>query len=311
MKIDRLEGGALLCAAALLAAGLLRIEGASAQADAETSDLAGTLTFDFVNWIRHETEAIVDLTLPEGGFRRSASGKHGWRHPDGDLLRLEGCGNYVNRLVIDRADGRSEIVSPCSSEIRTVGGKPQFEFSRLSPDKKRIAAELKFYYNSAWQYTVVVLEEGAIVAYFEGHAAPAWLPDGRLLITGNGLYVTSVEGSPERLDDGWLGFGVNNPDVSPDGKIIVFEWNERLWIMDTEGREHKELVSGPNQYRFPTWSPDGNYVAFLATGGSTHSEVDRAVHFIDIRKGEFERIDVSRFGGTLNHVPFGPISWTR
>ena len=150
-----------------------------------------------------------------------------------------------------------------------------------------------------------------MIAHFDGHGSPAWLPDGRLIITGDGLYVTTVEGTPKRIDDGWLGLGVNNPDVSPDGKILVFEYNERLWKMDVEGKEHKEIVSGPMKYRFPAWSPDGNYVAFLAIAGSAHSEVDRAIHVLDIRKGELERIDISAFGGPLDHVPFGPFSWTR
>ena len=316
---------ALLGIAALLAAGVLQMISAavigakhgsafaqySDETTSDTSDLVGRLTFDFVNWIRHETEAIVDITLPKVEFRRSASGTSGWRHPDGDLVRLQGCGNYVNRLVVDWTDGRSDVVSPCSSEIKTVStGKPKFEFSRLSPDKKRIAAELKYYVSRNWHYSVVVLEAGEIIAAFDGHASPTWLPDGRLVLTGNGLYVTAVDGKPERIDDGWLGVGVNNPDVSPDGEILVFEWNERLWVMDVEGREHKELVSGPMQYRFPVWSPDGHYVAFLAVAGNSHSEVDRAVHLIDVRKGEIERIDLSAYGGTLNHVPFGPLSWT-
>ena len=293
-----------------IAIGMLCISGITAAEDAE-SGATGRITFDFVNWIRHETEAVVDVTLPTVEFRRSATGKYGWRHPDGDLIRLQGCGNYVNRLVVDWSDGRTEVVSPCSSEIETANfGKPQFEFSQLSPDKTMIAAELKQYVDRSWRYTVVVLEAGEIIAYFNNHAAPTWLPDGRLILTGDGLYVTAVQGTPKRIDDGWLGIGVNNPDVSPDGKILVFEWNERLWVMDVLGTEHKELVAGPMQYRFPVWSPDGHFVAFLAVAGASHSQVDRALHLIDVRKGELRRIDLSRFGGRLNHVPYGPLSWT-
>lgn len=274
--------------------------------------LKGRLTFDFVNWIRHETEAIVDVTLPETEFRRSASGKFGWRHPEGDLIRTEGCGRYVNRLVLERAKGGSEIVSACSSEIKTISaGKARFEFARLSPDKQRIAAELKFYVNSRTHYSVLVLEKGKIIAHFDGFVSPTWLPDGRLILSGNGLYVTSVDGTPSRIDDGWLGAGVYNPDVSPDGEIVAFEYNERIWVMDVEGNERKELVWGPMQYRFPAWSPDGNYLAFLAVAGNAHSEVDRALHILNVRNGKFERIDISAFGGPLNHVPFGPLSWTR
>ena len=244
-------------------------------------------------------------------FRRSASGKYGWRHPDGDLVRLEGCGRFVNRLVIDRANGRSDVISPCSSEIEAVNaGKPMFEFSQLSPTKEHVAAELKYYADSGWRYSVVVLKEGAIIAVFNNYASPTWLPDGRIVLTGDGLYVTDIDGTPSRIDDGWLGVGVNNPNVSPNGEILVFEWNERLWVMDIAGTEHKELVAGPNQYRFPVWSPDGHYVAYLAVAGAGHSQVDRAIHLIDVREGKLSRIDLSAYGGALNHVPFGPLSWT-
>lgn len=280
------------------------------QANAD-SDLSGRITFDLVNWIRHETEAIVDVALPDGDLRRTASGKYGWRHPSGDLVYLEGCGAYINRIVIERAAGGRDIVSPCSSEIPAVGsGKPKFEFARLSPDKRYVAAEAKIYVSPSYRYGVAVFEAGKLVATFDGHSSPTWMPDGRLLMSGDGLYVTEVNGKPERLDDGWLGYGVVNPDVSPDGQIVVFEWKEQLWIMDSDGKEYKELVSGPAQYRFPAWSPNGFFVAFLAVTGSSHSEVDRALHFIDIRKGELHRVDLSRFGGKLNHVPFGPLSWT-
>ena len=301
------------CAALAALAFVLTNAVAGAQQTDETdrSDLSGRLTFDFVNWITHDTEAIVDVALPNVDFRRSASGKYGWRHPGGDLLRLEGCGNYVNRLVIDRATGHSDVISPCSSEIKTISaGKPQFEFSRLSPDKQLVAAELKYYARSSWQYSVVVLKDGEIIASFDNHASPTWLPDGRLVLSGDGLYVTEIHGTPKRIDDGWLGIGVNNPDLSPDGKILVFEWNERLWVMDIEGTEHKELIAGPNQYRFPVWSPDGNYVAYLAVAGASHSQVDRGIHLIDVREGKLDRIDLSAYGGKLNHVPFGPLSWT-
>jgi len=275
------------------------------------TDIKGRLTFDFVNWISDNTEAIVNVQLPGVDFRRVASGKYGWRHADGHLIYNEGCGVRINRLVVEWADGGREVVSPCSSEIPAAGYiDPRFEFARLSPDKRYVAAEVKVYVEDSWRYGVVVFEKGQQIAVYDGYSSPSWMPDGRLVLSGDGLYVMDVGDDPERLDDGWLGYGVINADVSPNGEIIVFEWKQQLWIMDTEGKEYKELVTGPASYRFPSWSPDGNYVAFLATTGSRYSEVDRAIHFIDIREGELHRIDLRRFGGNLNHVPFGPISWT-
>ena len=307
--LDRRRSTALLLAFTLIGAGFSCT--GDTDEPAGTAQLQGRLTFDFVNWIRHETEAIVDISLPGVEFRRSASGRFGWRHPNGDLIRTLGCGSYVNRLVVERAGGGSEILSPCSSEIRTASaGKPLFGFARLSPDGKRIAAELKYYVSPGWRYSVVVLESGEIVASFDGFVSPAWLPDGRLIFAGDGLYVSPVDGTPARIDDGWLGVGVVNPDVSPDGRTVVFEYNERLWTMNIDGKERRELVAGPMQYRFPAWSPDGQRIAFIAIAGSAHSEVERAIHILDVKSGEFERVDTREFGGPLSHVPFGPLSWT-
>jgi len=48
----------------------------------------------------------------------------------------------------------------------------------------------------------------------------------------------------------------------------------------------------------------------MSATGANHSEVNRVLSVIDIRTGEFQHFDVSAYGGTLNHVPFGPLSWT-
>ena len=280
--------------------------------DRSAPDLQGRVTFDFVNWITDQTVVIADVSVADGEFRRAATGQYGWRHPDGTLVFTQGCGTRVNRLVVAEGHSAATVVSPCSSEIETVSaGNPRFEFARLSPDKQRVAAELRYYYGDGWRYATVVVEGGEVVTHFDGFVAPAWTPDGRLLLAGDGIWITDVPGTPTRVDDGWLGVGVNNMDLNPDGDILVFEWSQRLWVMDIDGTEYKELVSGPKMYRFPAWSPDGHYVAFLSMTGFSNSEVDRAIRIIDTRVGEFHSIDLSPYQGNLGHRPFGPLSWTR
>ena len=174
-------------------------------------------------------------------------------------------------------------------------------------------AEMRYYLIDAdrYAYSTVVLENSEIVAVFDGFFAPEWLPDGRLLLAGEGIFVTRVDGTPTRLDDGTLSASVNNLDLHPDGEMIVFEWNQQLWLMSIDGTEFKELVSGPAWYRFPAWSPDGHHVAFLSATGTATSEITQAVHVLDIRDGSIQSIDLSPFGGNLDHRPGGPLSWTR
>jgi Tol biopolymer transport system component len=68
------------------------------------------------------------------------------------------------------------------------------------------------------------------------------------------------------------------PSVSPDGKWIAFAGQENhgqpydqtknsIWLVDDTGIAHA-LESTPDQGRAPTWSPDGQRVAFESNRGS-------------------------------------------
>ncbi|MEM9209418.1 MAG: DPP IV N-terminal domain-containing protein, partial [Pseudomonadota bacterium] len=65
----------------------------------------------------------------------------------------------------------------------------------------------------------------------------------------------------------------NAPQVSPDGRRIVYErrsndimtdsTRSNLWIIDVGGQNHRPIVSGAIQASSPLWSPDGDRIAWL------------------------------------------------
>ncbi|MFO0957550.1 MAG: S9 family peptidase [Isosphaeraceae bacterium] len=69
--------------------------------------------------------------------------------------------------------------------------------------------------------------------------------------------------------------GVGDPQVSPDGKLVVYtvselnrdtgKSNSDLWLVPTAGGEPRRLTTAPGADNHPRWSPDGKAIAFVST----------------------------------------------
>ncbi len=65
-----------------------------------------------------------------------------------------------------------------------------------------------------------------------------------------------------------------DPQISPDGKRIVYvrRFNDpmtdkrysNLWIINTDGTDHRPLTTGNRGDASPRWSPDGMRLAYLS-----------------------------------------------
>jgi acylaminoacyl-peptidase len=66
----------------------------------------------------------------------------------------------------------------------------------------------------------------------------------------------------------------SDPQISPDGKRIVYVRNSadissdrrvsNLWIINSDGTEHRPLTTGAYDDTSPRWSPDGTRLAFIS-----------------------------------------------
>jgi TolB protein len=143
-----------------------------------------------------------------------------------------------------------------------------------SPDRKRIA-----YVDDTYGYRIYLMNsDGTDKRPITGTGllidTVRWSPDGKLILFCAGskdmkseLYTINTDGKNlKRLtnDD----FYDIAPCWSPDGKKIAFikitEPNGKVFVMDADGGNVRQITEGPFTYYpgTPSWSPDGRYILF-------------------------------------------------
>jgi gamma-glutamyltranspeptidase len=103
-----------------------------------------------------------------------------------------------------------------------------------------------------------------------------------------------------------VGAGLREPAWAPDGKRLAVVHLDRIWTMQVDGREAKELMRGTGAQREPAWSTDGRRIAFAADRGDSFD-----IYVVSARGGSPERI--TRMPGdarTPSWTPDGRIVFT-
>jgi serine/threonine protein kinase/Tol biopolymer transport system component len=94
---------------------------------------------------------------------------------------------------------------------------------------------------------------------------PTWTPDGRLIyVLGSDLWIMNADGS-ERKQLTFSLRGATHPDVSPDGRFIVFSsprtGKYNIWRLELASGELKQITNGSIE-QWPLYSPDGKWIIY-------------------------------------------------
>jgi dipeptidyl aminopeptidase/acylaminoacyl peptidase len=109
---------------------------------------------------------------------------------------------------------------------------------------------------------------------------------------------------PMEFEDLWQLKRVGPPSVSPDGRWCVVELtsydmdkdesSSDLWLLSTDGKTQKQLTTAPGKNSGPRWSPDGQWIAFVAKRAGDEGP---QVYLISPAGGEARR---------LSNMPMAP-----
>lgn len=214
----------------------------------------------FRDWYRTKMIMNVDLTtgqeqaLADGILPSTVGGK------------LLGYGDSSGAYVVRDANGK--VLSTIRFNERIMGPV-------LSPDGTRLAATVyregpgrkignTVFPGAAVLSTAVFDLNGRQLIHFVGVDDAVWTPDGKLIATG-GLYDPGLfELDPATQSTRTIHAKVASPmqpAVSPDGRSIAFVTGNKIWLIDRDGGNMRQLFPDSFNQQRPVFSPDGSKIA--------------------------------------------------
>ena len=246
--------------------------------------------------------------------------------------------HHVKAITSSGLASSLNITTPCTSTFGARNWpyevKQSFlpiKVAKLSQDRKKVAITVELSLENGKEgYTIIVynINTGEEVSRYPKYASPEWLADGRLLLTPNGddavalngIYITDTQLSGvaglTRIDKKEISTHIESINLNPTGKQLVFSMAGNIWMMDIDGENLKKIIAEKHDLVYPTWSPDGRYIAYLSTtSGSSSFYLQKITFFDTITKSPFV-FDLKHLtaGGPDNesyiHLE-GPLSWVK
>ena len=137
--------------------------------------------------------------------------------------------------------------------------------------------------------------------------SPAWSPDGSKIafLRGNkpsSLLIMNADGTDRTLIQRRISkhryYFFDRPAWSPDGTQIAFStaarfftssndrrWDLRLYVVNVDGSGLTRISRGRHQDSWPSWSPDGNQIAFTTRRGLATMNPDGSNRTMLVRGG--------------------------
>lgn len=109
------------------------------------------------------------------------------------------------------------------------------------------------------------------------------------------LFSVSLDGDAKQLTEG--GFDVTSSAWSPDGAQIAFCRSRTgfreshisdVWIMDSDGRNARQVSDNVPSAMKPSWSPDGRWIVFM--GSAEAGDSMKGLWLIDVQSGKCRQL---------------------
>lgn len=188
-----------------------------------------------------------------------------------------------HNLVFDsNRTGNYEIFTvETTGEISQLTNSAAYDswWPKASPDAKKIifyrtpegVHDKDYTKTSLWKMNLDGSDQQQLIAdngygwALHGHAE--WSPDGKkLLMFGEDgqLFTTDTAGKNlSKIGVNGQTSGITDPAWSPDGKTIVYAYQNKIWRVSASGGNPTQLTAGDNKDYDPYFSPDGDQIAFL------------------------------------------------
>lgn len=234
-------------------------------------------------------------------FVINANGSGEKRLPGCGKPRWPSCGDHYGSQLSWSPDGSRIVVTHTlggSLYIVSVNGRGTEKITNCAPAPC-------FDVNPAWspdESKIVFVRYGSLYSVnadgsglarltstgrYGAAADPAWPPDGKRIAfdtsnkTTDRVYAIDANGShPTLLASGPFGSGPGLPSWSPNGTQIAYfntpghpgHYLVEVWLVNANGTKRRRLYrsfccGGPGDTP-PTWSPDGNSIAFVSSSTS-------------------------------------------